>query len=91
MDCSSRITSLFVCVPRNSSFFTGFEQSRNVSAHLEWDYWKELIEHTLNKGCGFIYLLNSPKALDPDNPELPKSLEKLDIVLMGLLFFILFL
>ena len=75
---SSAITSLYACVPRGCEVFTGFEQSRNFAFNnTNWDYWKGLINHTLEKGCDFIYLLNSPRPLDVSNPDFPKSLEKL--------------
>ena len=81
----SAVTSLYACVPRGSEVFTGFEQSRNfLYNNISWDYWKGLIERTLEKGCDFIYLLNSPRPLDIDNPNFPKSLEKLELLLSEL-------
>ena len=78
----SKITSLYACVPRGCEVFTGFEQSRNfIFENTNWDYWKSLIEHTLNKGCDFIYLLNSPRPLDLANPDFLKHLETLDKLL----------
>ncbi len=78
----SKITSLYACVPRGCEVFTGFEQSRNFSfKDTSWDYWKKLIEHTLNKNCDFIYLLNSPRPLDIENPFFSKQLEKLENLL----------
>ena len=81
----SKITSLYACVPRGCEVFTGFEQSRNFSFdNVNWDYWKGLIEYTLEKGCDFIYLLNSPRPLPIENPDFPKQLEKLDLLLSEL-------
>ena len=81
----SKITSLYACVPRGCEVFTGFEQSRNFSFdNVSWDYWKDLIEYTLAKGCDFVYLLNSPRPLDLENPDFPKQLEKLELLLTEL-------
>ena len=81
----SQITSLYACVPRGCEVFTGFEQSRNFAfGNTSWDYWKGLIEHTLEKGCDYIHLLNSPRPLPIDNPDFPKSLERLDLLLSEL-------
>ena len=81
----SKITSLYACVPRGCEMFTGFEQSRNFSfEHTEWDYWKRLINHTFDLNCDFIYLLNSPRPLDIENPDFPKQLEKLELLLSEL-------
>ena len=78
----SKITSLYACVPRGCEVFTGFEQSRNFSfEHTDWDYWKRLINHTFDLNCDFIYLLNSPRPLNIENPDFPKQLEKLDLLL----------
>ena len=81
----SAITSLYACVPRGCEVFTGFEQSRNfVFDNANWEYWKKLIEHTLNKNCDFIYLLNSPRPLDTENSDFSKQLEKLQLLLTEL-------
>ena len=81
----SRITSLYACVPRGCEVFTGFEQSRNFSFdNLSWDYWKRLINQTFDCRCDFIYLLNSPRPLAIENPDFPKSLEKLELLLTEL-------
>ena len=81
----SKITGLYACVPRECKLFTGFEQSRNfVSKYSDWDYWKNLIEHTLSQGCDFIYLLNSPRPLDIENSDFSIQLEKLDLLLSEL-------
>ena len=81
----SRITSLYACVPRGCEVFTGFEQSRNFSFdNLSWDYWKRLINQTFDCGCDFIYLLNSPRPLDIENPDFPQKLEKLELLLSEL-------
>ena len=81
----SKITSLYACVPRGCKVFTGFEQSRNcMFTHTNWDYWKKLIEHTFSLNCDFIYLLNSPRPLDVENPDFPQQLEKLEFLLSEL-------
>ena len=81
----SKITSLYACVPRGCEVFTGFEQSRNFAFdNVNWDYWKRLIEHTLKYNCDFIYLLNSPRPLDIENPNFSKQLEKLELLLSEL-------
>ena len=65
--------------------FTGFEQSRNFSFdNLSWDYRKRLINQKFDCGCDFIYLLNSPRPLDIENPDFPKKLEKLELLLSEL-------
>ena len=81
----SRITSLYACVPRGCEVFTGFEQSRNFSFNnTNWDYWKRLINQTFDLGYDFIYLLNSPHPLDIANPDFPRKLEKLELLLIEL-------
>ena len=81
----SRITSLYACVPRGCEVFTGFEQSRNFAFdNLSWDYWKRLINQTFDCKCDFIYLLNSPRPLDIENPDFPQQLEKLELLLTEL-------
>ena len=81
----SKITSLYACVPRGCEVFTGFEQSRNFAFdNTNWDYWKGLINQVLKCNCDFIYLLNSPRPLDIENPDFPKSLEKLELLLTEL-------
>ena len=80
----SRITSLYVCVTRGCEVFTGFEQPRNFNfEHNDWDYWKKLISYAINK-ADFIYLLNSPRPLDVENPIFTKQLEKLNLLLTEL-------
>lgn len=81
----SRITSLYACVPRGSEVFTDFEQPRNFThENTSWEYWKSLIAYTLDNGCDFIYLLNSPRPLDIENPNFSQKLEKLDLLLTEL-------
>lgn len=81
----SKITTLYSCLPSNNELFTGFEQSRNFSFDYNtWDYWKQLMEYTLSCNCDFVYLLNSPRPLDIENPDFPKQLEKLDKLLTEL-------
>ena len=81
----SAITSMYACVPRGCEVFTGFEQARNFAwNNTTWDYWKSLIEHVYSRNCDFIYLLNSPRPLDIDNPDFPYKLEKLELLLSEL-------
>ena len=81
----SRITSLYACVPRGCEVFTGFEQSRNFAFdNLSWDYWKRLINQTFDCNCEFIYLLNSPRPLEIENPYFSGSLETLELLLTEL-------
>ena len=55
----SKITSLYFSLPTNSIDFTGFEQDRfNWNVETDFDYWKPLIEYSLNNGFDFIYVLN---------------------------------
>ncbi len=78
----SKITSLYNCVPRGCEVFTGFEQSRNSDLkNTQWSYWKNLIQYVLEKNCDFIYLLNSPKRLEIENPNFNKQLETLELLL----------
>ena len=61
------------------------EKSRNFAFdNINWDYWKRLINHTFDLNCDFIYLLNSPRPLTIENPDFPKQLEKLDLLLTEL-------
>ncbi len=80
----SRITSLFFSLPSNCEFFTGFEQYRNSVFNRKWEYWKNLIEYSINSGVDFIYLLNNPLRLDIENPDFEKKLDKLDKLLIEL-------
>ena len=81
----SRITSLYACVPRGCEVFTGFEQSRNFTFdNLSWDYRKRLINQTFDSNCEFIYLLNFPRPLNIENPDFPRQLEKLELLLSEL-------
>ncbi len=78
----SKITSLFFSLPSTNELFTGFEQKRNIFFHkTNWEYWKKLIIYCLNSGVDIIYLLNSPKGISIENPELEQQLEKLDKLL----------
>ena len=78
----SKITSLYAGLPSTCEFYTGFEQSRNLMLqNSEWNYWKSLMEYTLSKNIDFIYLLNSPRPLDIENPFFVKQLEKLELLL----------
>lgn len=81
----SKITSLYASLPSNCEFFSGFEQNRTFILNKpEFDYWKNLIEYTLNKNCDFIYLLNLPRAYDFSTPVLFEQFEKLDKLLINL-------
>ena len=81
----SAITSMYACVPRGCEVFTGFEQARNFTRNdTSWDYWKNLIEHVLLRKCDFIYLLNSPRPLDIDNPGFQQKLDRLELLLSEL-------
>ena len=79
----SKITSLYFSLPVTNELFTGFEQHRNF-VNKEWDYWKNLIEHSLNKGQDFIYLLNNPARLQIENENFERQMEKLDKLLIEL-------
>ena len=80
----AKITSLYSCLPSNCELFTGFEQSRNFTfEYNDWDYWKKLITYVLTK-TDFIYLLNSPRPLDIENPDFTKQLERLEKLLTEL-------
>jgi len=80
----SRISSLYFSLPSNSPDFTGFEQGRvNWDFDTPFEYWKPLIEYSLDNNFSFIYLLNSPKIYTQfDN--LNEHLEKLDKLINNL-------
>ena len=81
----SQITSLYASLPSSCDMFTGFEQYRNIQFDkTDFNYWKNLFYYTLDKGCDFIYLLNSPLPFDLKNHYFNKNLEKLDKLLQEL-------
>lgn len=81
----SKITSLYFALPSYCELFTGFEQYRNTTTNKQnWDYWKYLIEHSLNSGCDLIYLLNNPARINIETPQFLLQLEKLDKLLFEL-------
>ena len=81
----SRITSFYFSLPSNCDLFTIFEQYRNdFTEHSDFNYWKELIKYSLDKGVDFIYNLNNPKNLPIENVEFDKELDKLDALLFEL-------
>ena len=77
----SEINSLFFSLPSNCDLFTGFEQYRNRIFNSNWDFWKALISHTLEKGIDFIYLINNPARLSIEQSDFEIKLDKLDKLL----------
>ena len=78
----SHINSFFFSLPSNCELYTGFEQDRNYAdQHIEFDYWKNLINYSIEKGIDFIYLLNNVMPFDLDNPNFNSKLKKLDRLL----------
>ncbi len=81
----SKITTLYFALPANCKECTGFEQSRFITkTNTDFDFWKQLIIHCFNKGFDFIYLLNSPKILNPEFDNIDEHFEKLDNLLKKL-------
>ena len=81
----SKITSLYFSLPTNSTDFTGFEQDRfNWDIETDFNYWKPLIEYTLNNGFDFIYVLNSPIIHYEHDKELYTKLDKLNRLIENL-------
>ena len=81
----SIIKSFYFSLPKNSPDLTGFEQGRfYFNFETDFEYWKPLIEYSLNNGFEFIYLLNSPKIYNPENDNFKKQLEKLDRLINNL-------
>ena len=81
----SKITSLYFSLPTNSSDFTGFEQDRFYwDFETDFEFWKPLIEYSLNNNFDFIYVLNSPVIYYEHYKKLPVMLEKLDKLLNNL-------
>ena len=78
----SKITSFYFSLPSNCKLFTIFEQYRNnFVEHSDFNYWKDLIKYSVDKGVDFIYNLNNPKNLPIESPDFENELEKLDILL----------
>ncbi len=78
----SKVTNFYFALPSNCVDFTRFEQVRGFySGAPTYDDFKPLIEYTLEKGFDFIYLLNSPRPIEIENPDFSKQLEKLDYLL----------
>ena len=81
----SKIKTLYFSLPSNSPDFTGFEQGRYTwQENAGFDYWKPLIEYSLEKEFNFIYLLNSPKVYNPEHESIDEHLEKLNSLLQKL-------
>ena len=82
----SEITSFYFSLPSTCELFTIFEQYRNdFTEHTDFNYWKDLISYSLNKGVDFIYNLNNPKNLPIENQTFDFELEKLDVLLSHLI------
>ncbi len=78
----SKITSLYAGLPSTCNMFSGFEQCRNSCLNqTDFDYWKNLFSYSMERGCDFIYLLNSPLAFNTENINFRKRFEKLDKLL----------
>ncbi len=78
----SKITSLYFGLPFSNELFTGFEQYRNYDINdYNFDYWKKLIIHSMEKGADFIYLLNRSNLYYENFDKLYIQLEKLDRLL----------
>ena len=81
----SRITSFYFSLPSTCELFTIFEQYRNdFTEHSDFNYWKDLIKYSVDKGVDFIYNLNNPKNLAIENQTFDLELEKLDVLLSEL-------
>ena len=81
----SKITNLYFNLPTTCDIATAFEQNRNYAvSRTDFAYWKNLMSYSIEKGFDFVYLFNSPRRLDIENPNFPKELEKLDKLLAEL-------
>ena len=81
----SQISSLYFSLPLNCPDASGFEQLRTIyRIPAKFDYWREYIEYSLEKGFDFIYLLNSPKGFFAESKILDKQLERLHKLLENL-------
>ena len=78
----SKITNLYFNLPHTCPMHTAFEQNRNFASLMtDFGYWKDLMTYSLEKGFDFVYLINSPRRLDIENPNFIKELEKLQKLL----------
>ncbi len=78
----SQITSFYFSLPSTCELFTIYEQYRNdFTEHSDFNYWKDLIKYSLDKGVDFIYNLNNPKNLPVETDSFKQELEKLHILL----------
>ncbi len=81
----SKITSLYFSLPTNSVDFTGFEQDRILWDFItDFEYWKTLIQYSLENNFEFVYVLNSPKIHNEGDKDLKIKLEKLDKLINNL-------
>ena len=81
----SQINTLYFSLHTNSSGFTGFEQDRyDWNTVTDFNYWKPLIEHSLNNNFDFIYILNSPRTQNCADDNLKIMLDKLDNLINNL-------
>lgn len=81
----SKITGVYFSLPINCSDATGFEQLRTgYRIPTKFDYWREYIEYSIEKGFDFVYLLNSPKGFMSESLILDKQLERLHKLLENL-------
>ena len=78
----SKITGMYFALPRSDVDFTGFEQARTaLRFKTNFENWREILTYTKEKGFDFIYLLNSPRAMEVYNNDLNEKLKKLDILI----------
>lgn len=81
----SKITSLYFSLPSNSLDFTNFENGRYTYEKItDFNYWKPLIEYSMEQGFNFVYLLNFAKIYTSDSYNLNENLEKLDKLINNL-------
>ena len=81
----SCINSVYFSLPTNSSDYTGFEQDRYYWNFItDFNFWKPLIEHSLDYGLDFVYILNSPSIFNLEDTNLTQNLEKLDKLINNL-------
>ena len=81
----SRIQTLYFSLPSNSCDFTGFENGRYIYQEVtDFNYWKPLIEYSLEKEFDFVYLLNFPKIFNHETDNIEQQLEKLNKLINNL-------
>ena len=81
----SQITSLYINLPSTCELSTSFEQNRNFMFNRkDFDYWENLMKHSLNKGIDLIYLLNNPSPIDSSSFDFNNQINKLDKLLYKL-------